>query len=91
MNRPHVQQAPPSVGTPGSQEKRGRTPGRSSPFTVHSVSLLPIRVECRWLGDLVQRVFRGSREQLLSRLLENHRLNAKERAALEAILRGGKR
>jgi BlaI family transcriptional regulator, penicillinase repressor len=39
------------------------------------------------VGDLVDRVFRGSREQLLVRLLEQRRLSAKERAALESILR----
>ena len=43
------------------------------------------------LGDLVQRVFHGSREQLLLRLVEDRRLTAKERAVLEAILRGEKR
>jgi predicted transcriptional regulator len=42
------------------------------------------------LGDMVQRVFRGSREQLLLRLLEERRLTAKERAMLESILGGGK-
>jgi predicted transcriptional regulator len=42
------------------------------------------------LGDVVQRVFRGSREQLLLRLLEQRRLTAKERAVLAAILRGEK-
>ncbi|MBN1590624.1 MAG: BlaI/MecI/CopY family transcriptional regulator [Pirellulales bacterium] len=39
------------------------------------------------LGDVVQRVFGGSREQLLVRLLEERRLTTKERAVLEAILR----
>ena len=39
------------------------------------------------LGDLVQRVFGGSREQLLLRLLEKRKLTQKERAALESILR----
>ncbi len=39
------------------------------------------------LGDMVERVFHGSREQLLVRLLEQRRLTAKERAVLEAILR----
>jgi BlaI family transcriptional regulator, penicillinase repressor len=39
------------------------------------------------LGDLVDRVFRGSREQLLLRLLEQRRLTAKERAVLEALLK----
>jgi BlaI family transcriptional regulator, penicillinase repressor len=43
------------------------------------------------VGDLVERVFRGSREQLLVRLLEQRKLTAKERAALEAILREEKR
>ena len=43
------------------------------------------------LGDLVDRVFRGSREQLLLRLLEERKLSAKERAVLEAILREKKR
>jgi len=42
------------------------------------------------LGDMVDRVFRGSREQLLLRLLEERRLSAKERAMLESILGGGK-
>jgi BlaI family transcriptional regulator, penicillinase repressor len=39
------------------------------------------------VGDLVERVFRGSREQLLLRLLEQRRLSAKERAVLQSILR----
>ena len=39
------------------------------------------------LGDLVERVFHGSREQLLVRLLSERRLSAKERAVLEDILR----
>jgi BlaI family transcriptional regulator, penicillinase repressor len=39
------------------------------------------------VGDVVERVFLGSREQLLVRLMEQRRLTAKERAVLEAILR----
>ena len=39
------------------------------------------------LGDLVERVFGGSREQLLVRLLDQKKLTAKERARLEQILR----
>jgi len=39
------------------------------------------------LGDLIERLFHGSREQLLVRLLAERRLTAKERAVLEAILR----
>jgi len=42
------------------------------------------------VGDLVERVFLGSREQLLVRLLEQRRLTAKERAVLENILRDKK-
>ena len=43
------------------------------------------------LGDLVERVFLGSREQLLLRLLEERKLSAKERTTLEDILREKKR
>jgi BlaI family penicillinase repressor len=43
-------------------------------------------VSGRLLGDLVQRVFRGSREQLLVRLVGERKLTARERAVLEAIL-----
>jgi BlaI family penicillinase repressor len=39
------------------------------------------------VGDLVDRVFRGSREQLLLRLFESRNLSSKERALLESILR----
>jgi BlaI family penicillinase repressor len=42
------------------------------------------------IGDMVQRVFHGSREQLLVRLLEQRKLTGKERSVLEAILRGEK-
>lgn len=38
------------------------------------------------LGDLVERVFGGSREQLLVRLIEARRLSKRERAVLEDIL-----
>ena len=37
--------------------------------------------------DLVERLFGGKREQLLVRLLEEKRLTAKERAAIEEILK----
>jgi predicted transcriptional regulator len=39
------------------------------------------------VGDLVQRLFGGQRDQLLVRLLEDKQLSAKERAVLEEILR----
>jgi predicted transcriptional regulator len=41
----------------------------------------------RLLGDLIQRVFRGSRAQLLYRLVEQRKLTAEERAVLEQILK----
>jgi predicted transcriptional regulator len=39
------------------------------------------------LSDLVERVFGGSRSQLLVRLMEERKLSAKERQALEDLLR----
>ena len=39
------------------------------------------------LGDLVQKVFGGSREELLVKLLDQKKLSAKERAILEGILK----
>jgi BlaI family penicillinase repressor len=44
-------------------------------------------VSSRLLSDLVDRVFQGSREQLLLRLIDQKRLSAKERSALEQILK----
>jgi predicted transcriptional regulator len=41
--------------------------------------------------DLVDRLFAGKREQLLVRLLEERKLTAKERAALEEILSEAKK
>ena len=39
------------------------------------------------VGDIIERVFGGKREQLLVRLLEERKLTAKERAMLQEILR----
>jgi BlaI family penicillinase repressor len=39
------------------------------------------------VGDLVERVFHGSREQLLLRLFDRRKLTREERALLESILR----
>ncbi len=44
-------------------------------------------VSGRLLGDVLERVFRGSREHLLVRLVEQRKLTAQERAVLEAILK----
>jgi BlaI family transcriptional regulator, penicillinase repressor len=38
------------------------------------------------VGDMVDRVFHGSRERLLVHLVEDRKLTSKERATLEAIL-----
>lgn len=43
-------------------------------------------VSGRLLGDLVSRVFRGSRAQLLRRLVDDRKLTAEERAVLERVL-----
>src|SRR3954451_253559 len=43
-------------------------------------------VSRRLLGEVLDRVFRGSREQLLVRLIEQRSLTAKERARLREIL-----
>ena len=49
-------------------------------------------VSRKLLSDVLDRVFRGSRELLLVRLMEQKALSAKERALLEDILKkGGKR
>jgi BlaI family transcriptional regulator, penicillinase repressor len=48
-------------------------------------------VSGRLLGDLVRRVFRGSRAQLLCRLAEQRQLSAEERAILRQILEEGGR
>ena len=42
------------------------------------------------VGDMLDRVFGGSREQLLVRLMEHKKLTPKERARLEEILRNAK-
>ncbi len=59
--------------------------GTDRPFTFR-----PLRtfedVSRSLLGDVVERVFRGSREQLLLRLMEQRQLTPQERAVLESIL-----
>ena len=44
-------------------------------------------VSRKLLGELIDRVFRGSRELLLVRLMEQNALTAKERAVLSDVLR----
>lgn len=63
--------------------------GDQRPFLYH-----PIRsfddVSKRLVGDLVKRVFGGSREELLVQLLDGKKLTTKERKLLEEILQEGK-
>jgi predicted transcriptional regulator len=44
-------------------------------------------VSGRLLSDVLKRVFRGSREQLLVRLVQQRKLTARERTLLEEILK----
>ncbi len=44
-------------------------------------------VSGRLLGDVIRRVFSGSREELLLRLVEQRRLTPRERSVLQAILK----
>ncbi len=44
-------------------------------------------VSARMLDDLLDRVFQGSREELLVRLMDQKKLTAKERALLAVILK----
>lgn len=55
------------------------------PFVYRSVRTFD-EVSRSLLGDMVDRVFRGSREQLLVRLLDERKLTPEERSVLESIL-----
>lgn len=60
------------------------------PFTYQPIRTFD-EVSGNLLTDMVKRVFGGSREQLLVRLMDNRKLNKKERALLEEILREQKK
>ena len=62
---------------------------KERPFTYQPIRSFD-EVSGNLVWDLVERLFGGKREQLLVRLLEERRLTAKERAALEEILREAK-
>jgi predicted transcriptional regulator len=47
-------------------------------------------VSGRLLGELIERVFRGSRERLLVRLVGGRRLSRQERELLEQVLKGAR-
>ena len=59
---------------------------RERPFVYRSVRSFE-EVSGSLLGDMVQRVFRGSHEQLLLRLLQQRKLTPAEREVLASILR----
>ncbi len=59
---------------------------QSRPFVYRPVRSFE-DVSSSLVQHLVQRVFHGSREQLLVRVLEQKKLSAKERATLEEILK----
>lgn len=61
--------------------------GEQRPFVYKPVRTFE-DVSKRLVGDLVERVFGGSREQLLMRLLDGRKLTKKEREVLEQILEG---
>src|SRR5438477_8852620 len=65
------------------EQTHGERPFRYTPSRSYEA------VSGRLLGDVLERVFRGSREQMLVRLLERRRLTAQERAILEALLQEG--
>ncbi len=58
------------------------------PFAYRSVRSFD-EVSRRMVGDLVHRLFGGSREQLLVHLIEEQQLTQTERAVLERILEDG--
>ena len=63
--------------------------GEQRPFIYQPIRTFD-EVSRRLVGDLVSRVFQGSREELLVRLLDGKKLSAKERKLLETILHESK-
>ena len=58
----------------------------SRPFTYEPIRSFE-EVSGNMVGDLIRRVFGGSREQLLIRMLEQKKLTKKERQTLQEILK----
>lgn len=56
------------------------------PFLYHAARSFE-DVSERFLGDMIQRVFRGSREQLFVRLFKQRKLTTAERALLNQVLK----
>ncbi|HZZ29094.1 MAG TPA: BlaI/MecI/CopY family transcriptional regulator [Pirellulales bacterium] len=61
-------------------------PGSERPFLFRPTRSQD-EVSGRMLADVVERVFQGSREQLLVQLLKQKKLTAKERATLQELLK----
>lgn len=72
------------------EKKYIRQTNEKRPFT-----FIPIRsfddVSGNIVGALIDKVFGGSREQLLIRIMKQKRLSKKERSVLEEILKEGKK
>ncbi len=64
--------------------------GQQRPFTYRAARTFQ-DVSGKMVGDLVERVFGGSREALLLRLVESKKLSKKERQLLEQVLAEKKR
>jgi len=64
--------------------------GEQRPFVYQPIRSFD-EVSRRLVGDLVSRVFQGSREELLVRLLDGKKLTTKERRLLEQILEESKK
>ena len=64
--------------------------GNERPFTFQAVRSFD-EVSRNMLGDVLDKVFGGSREQLLVSLLSNKKLSRKEKQAIEDIIRKGKK
>ena len=62
---------------------------RTRPFVYRPVRSFE-EVSRRIVGDLVDRVYRGSHTELLVQLMETDRLSPQERAALEQLVREAK-
>lgn len=69
-------------------EKGGlkQLPGSERPFRFRPTRSQE-EVSGRMLTDVIERVFQGSREQLLMQLLKQRKLSAKERLMLQEILK----
>lgn len=64
--------------------------GEQRPFVYQPLRSFD-EVSKRLVGDLVKRVFGGSREEMLVQLLDGKKLTAKERQMLKQILREGQK